>query len=193
MSQIRAVVVFCGSQPGRLPAYLEAAQALGAGLAAAGIRLIFGGGQIGMMGAVADAVLAGGGTVTGVIPDFLTQREMAHPGASEMIVTDSMHTRKRRMFELADAFIVLPGGLGTLDETFEIITWRQLGLHHKPVLLCDIAGSTRPLVAAMEATIDDGFARPETRALYEVVDGVAALLARLATLSRTPDGTSARL
>lgn len=193
MSQIRAVVVFCGSQPGRLPAYLEAAQALGAGLAAAGIRLIFGGGQIGMMGAVADAVLAGGGTVTGVIPDFLTQREMAHPGASEMIVTDSMHTRKRRMFELADAFIVLPGGLGTLDETFEIITWRQLGLHHKPVLLCDIAGSTRPLVAAMEATIDDGFARPETRALYEVVDGVVALLARLATLSRTPDGTSARL
>ncbi len=192
MPQIRAVVVFCGAQPGHLPAYREAARALGTGLAAAGIRLIYGGGQVGLMGAVADAVLAAGGAVTGVIPDFLTHREVAHPGASDMIITDSMHTRKRRMFELADAFVTLPGGLGTLDETFEIITWRQLGLHDKPVLLCDIVGSARPLVAAMEATIEEGFARPDIRDLYEVVDGVATLLARLATLSAAPGGTSAR-
>lgn len=193
MSQIRAVAVFCGSQPGRLPAYLAAAEALGAGLAAAGIRLIFGGGQIGMMGGVADAVLAGGGAVTGVIPDFLTQREVAHPNASDMIVTDSMHTRKRRMFDLVDAFVTMPGGLGTLDETFEIITWRQLGLHNKPILLCDIAGSIRPIVAAMEATIAEGFARPDIRDLFEVVDGVPAVLARLATLSTAPGGESHRI
>jgi uncharacterized protein (TIGR00730 family) len=193
MSQIRAVAVFCGSQPGRLPAYLEAAHALGAGLAAAGIRLIYGGGRIGMMGGVADAVLAGGGAVTGVIPDFLTRREVAHTGASEMIVTDSMHTRKRRMFDLVDAFVTMPGGLGTLDETFEIITWRQLGLHDKPILLCDIAGSARPMLAAMEAAIAEGFARPDIRDLFEVVEGVPALLVRLATLSAAPGGASARL
>jgi uncharacterized protein (TIGR00730 family) len=186
MPRIRAVAVFCGSQPGRLPDYLAAARALGAGLAGSGIRLVFGGGRVGMMGALADAALDAGGAVTGVIPTFLTRREVAHPGASELIVTDSMHTRKRRMFDLVDAFITLPGGLGTLDETIEIITWRQLGLHDKPILLCDIAGSAGPLVAAMEAAIAEGFARADTRRLYEVVQGVPAALARLATLSAAP-------
>ena len=193
MSPIKAVTVFCGAQSGRLPDHLAAAEALGAGLAEAGIRLVYGGGRVGMMGRVADAALAAGGQVTGVIPDFLTRLEVAHSGASEMIVTDSMHTRKRRMFDLADAFITMPGGLGTLDETFEILTWRQLGLHDKPILLCDIAGSARPLVATIEAAIAEGFARPEIRRLYEVVEGVPALLARLASLSAGAAGASALL
>ena len=162
--------------------FRDAAAALGRGLAEAGIRLVFGGGRIGLMGAVADAALAAGGAVTGVIPEFLTRVEIAHPGVREMVVTDSMHSRKQRMFELADAFITLPGGLGTLDETIEIVTWRQLRLHGKPVLLCDVAGSAAPLVAAIEAAIDTGFAEPCARDLFEVQPGVEATLRRLAGL-----------
>ncbi len=161
MPHISSVSVFCGAHPGHDPAYRAAAQALGAGLARAGIRLVYGGGGVGLMGTVADAALAEGGQVTGVIPEFLTRREQAHPGAHTMIVTDSMHSRKRRMFELSDAFITLAGGLGTLDETFEILTWRQLGLHDKPILLCDVAGSAAPLLRLIEATIAAGFAQPE--------------------------------
>ena len=138
------------------------------------------------MGAVADAALAAGGQVLGVIPDFLCQQEVAHAGVAELIVTDTMHTRKRRMFDLADAFVTMPGGLGTLDETIEIITWRQLRLHDKPILLCDIEGSAAPLVATIEAAIAWGFARPEVRNLYEVVGGVPAVLGRLADLTAVP-------
>ena len=126
----------------------------------AGIRLVYGGGRIGLMGVMADAALAAGGTVTGVIPEFLTRREVAHAGITELIVTDSMHSRKQRMFEAADAFISLPGGLGTLDETIEIITWRQLGLHAKPILICDVAGSAAPFLATIEAAIAADFADP---------------------------------
>ncbi len=160
MPDIHAVAVFCGSRTGNDPAYRAAAQALGHGLASAGIRLVYGGGRIGLMGILADAALAAGGTVTGVIPEFLTRREVAHPAITELIVTDSMHSRKQRMFEAADAFISLPGGLGTLDETIEIITWRQLGLHAKPILICDVVGSAAPFLAAIEATIDADFAGP---------------------------------
>jgi uncharacterized protein (TIGR00730 family) len=138
------------------------------------------------MGAVADGALAGGGAVLGVIPDFLKQREVAHEGVAQLEVTDSMHTRKRRMFDVADVFVTMPGGLGTLDETIEIITWRQLKLHDKPILLCDIAGSVGPVVAAVEAAIAWGFAAPEVRKLYEVVQGVPAVLARLNHLSVAP-------
>jgi uncharacterized protein (TIGR00730 family) len=183
--QIETVAVFCGSRPGRLPGYRDAAAALGTGLAEAGLRLVYGGGRIGLMGALADAALAGGGTVIGIIPEFLTRLEVAHDGVTELVVTDSMHVRKRRMFELADAFVTLPGGLGTLDETVEILTWRQLGLHAKPVLLCDVAGSSEPLVATIEAAIDRGFAGPESRRLYEVVPGVPGVLRRLAQLAET--------
>ncbi len=144
------------------------------------MRLVFGGGRIGLMGAVADAALERGGEVTGVIPQFLTRLEVAHPGVSDMVVTDSMHSRKQRMFELSDAFVSMPGGLGTLDETIEIITWRQLRLHRKPVLLCDVAGSAGPLLAAIEAAIGWGFAQPWARELFEVMPGVEATLARLA-------------
>ena len=186
MPEIKTVAVFCGSRPGRLPAYRAAAAALGRGLAEAGLRLVFGGGRIGLMGALADGALAANGEVIGIIPEFLTRLEVAHVGVTDLVVTDSMHVRKRRMFELADAFVTLPGGLGTLDETVEILTWRQLGLHEKPILLCDVAGSSEPLVATIEAAIDRGFAGPESRRLYEVVAGVPGVLRRLAQLSEAP-------
>jgi uncharacterized protein (TIGR00730 family) len=193
MSHIHAVAVFCGSRTGNVPAYRAAAQVLGHGLATAGIRLVYGGGRVGLMGVLAEAALAAGGTVTGVIPEFLTQREIAHPMVTELIVTDSMHSRKQSMFAAADAFISLPGGLGTLDETIEIITWRQLGLHAKPVLICDVAGSAAPFLAAIEAAIAAGFAPPQTRQLYEVLNSVPAVLQRLAHLHRAARGEAARL
>ncbi|MGH7154113.1 MAG: TIGR00730 family Rossman fold protein [Acetobacteraceae bacterium] len=193
MPGIRAVAVFCGSYPGDDPAFLTAAADLGRGLAAAGLRLVFGGGSIGLMGALADAALAAGGRVTGVIPEFLTHREVAHAGITEMIVTDSMHARKRRMFELADAFVALPGGLGTLDETAEIITWRQLGLHDKPVLLCDVLGSAQPLLHLIETAIDRGFAQASALELFEIMPGVTATLERLLLVPAPARGEASRL
>jgi uncharacterized protein (TIGR00730 family) len=193
MAEIQSVAVFCGAQPGNRPDFRAGAMALGRGLADAGIRLVYGGGHVGLMGAVADGVLAAGGLVSGVIPEFLTRWEEAHTGISDLTVTDSMHSRKLRMFEMADAFITLPGGLGTLDETIEIITWRQLKLHDKPILICDIAGSAAPLVAIVDATIERGFARPSVRELFEVVDGVDGVLERLTTLSQVGRGAPALL
>jgi len=193
MPDIQSVAVFCGSRPGDDPVYRRAAEALGDGLARAGKTLIFGGGRIGLMGAMADAALKAGGRVIGVIPEFLTRIEVAHPGVSELIVTDTMHIRKTRMFELADAFVTMPGGLGTFDETFEIITWRQLRLHDKPVLICDVAGSAAPLLALIEDAIARGFAEPEVRRLYQKIDGVAALLAKLGKMSAGAGGAAALL
>jgi uncharacterized protein (TIGR00730 family) len=182
MTAPRSVAVFCGSRNGHAPKYREAALELGAGLARAGIRLVFGGGRVGLMGAVADATLAGGGQVIGVIPEFLEQWEVAHAGVTELIVTDSMHTRKTRMFELSDAFISFAGGLGTFDETFEILTWRQLRLHKKPVLICGIGGSAAPLVNLIDSAVAEGFAPADAREFFEVIEGVPALLGRLARL-----------
>jgi uncharacterized protein (TIGR00730 family) len=182
MTAIHSLAVFCGSRVGVNPAYAEAGRLLGQGLACAGIRLVYGGGRIGIMGVVADAVLEGGGTVLGVIPEFLTQMEVAHGGVNEMVVTDSMHTRKLRLYEESDAFLIMPGGLGTFDEAFEIITWRQLRLHDKPILLCDVEGWARPLVALINHAIAQGFAAPACRNLFEVIDGVPAVLDRLKSL-----------
>jgi hypothetical protein len=193
MTAIHSVAVFCGSRPGFDPAFAEAARALGRGLAEADIRLVYGGGRVGLMGILADATVAAGGRVLGIIPEFLMRLEVAHGGLSELTVTDSMHSRKRLMAEQADAFVMLPGGLGTLDETIEIVTWRQLRLHDKPILICDVNGSAHPLLALIDAVIADGFARPDARALYEAVDGVDAALARLATLSTTEGEASALL
>jgi uncharacterized protein (TIGR00730 family) len=151
-------------------------------MAAAGIRLIYGGGRVGLMGALADAVLEAGGEVVGVIPEFLTRLEVAHNGLTELVITDSMHSRKQLMFDLADAFVTMPGGLGTLDETVEIVTWRQLGLHNKPVFLCDVGGWAQALLAAFRATVTDGFASPSALGLFETVSDVPALLHRLAHL-----------
>lgn len=193
MLEIRSVAVFCGASSGDDPVYHREATRLGVALAQAGLRLVYGGGRIGLMGAVADGALSTGGTVVGVIPDFLSQREVAHAGVSELIVTDSMHTRKRRMFELADAFVILPGGLGTYDETFEILTWRQLGLHDKPVLLCNVAGSALPLLAAIDSAIAAGFAAPVVRRLFDLVEGVSAVVDRLRAFSVEPAGQPGRL
>lgn len=193
MPEIRSVAVFCGSRVGASPAYVAAAVALGQSLATSGIRLIYGGGRIGLMGALADGALGAGGTVIGVIPDFLQRFEVAHAGCSELIVTDTMHTRKRRMFDLADAFVTLPGGLGTFDETFEILTWRQLKLHDKPILICDIDGSAMALLNLLEDSIRDGFAPADARNLFETVHGVAALMQRLTSIDAVAGGASALL
>ncbi len=161
MTQIHSLAVFCGSRVGVDPVYAAAGRTLGAGLARMGIRLVYGGGRIGIMGVVADAVLTGGGTVLGVIPRFLTKMEVAHAGATEMVVTESMHVRKTRLYEEADAFLIMPGGLGTFDEAFEVITWKQLGLHDKPILIANIDGWAEPLLGLIEHAIERGFAAPD--------------------------------
>jgi uncharacterized protein (TIGR00730 family) len=150
MSKINKICVYCGSGPGTDPAFIEAARAFGALLANNGIGLVYGGGGDGMMGELARAVLAHGGTVTGIIPEFLTRREHAMRDAQQLIVTRDMHERKRKMFEMADAFVALPGGVGTLEELVEQLTWVQLGRHRKPVLLANIKGFWEPLCALLD-------------------------------------------
>ena len=150
MSKINAICVYCGSSPGTEPAFLEAAQKLGKILAENGVRLVYGGGSVGLMGALAAAVLKHGGEVTGVIPEFLTRRERPRRLAQELVVTRDMHERKRTMFEHADAFVALPGGLGTLEELVEQLTWAQLGRHKKPILIANIGGYWDPLLALVE-------------------------------------------
>ena len=162
-------------------------------MAAAKIRLVYGGGQIGLMGVLADAVLEAGGDVLGIIPAFLQRREVAHQGPVTLVVTDTMHDRKRQMFEAADAFVVMPGGLGTFDETIEITTWRQLGLHAKPILICNTAGWARPYLDLLAAAVQNGFASPETHNLYEVAPDVPTLMARLRATPPTQAGHPERL
>jgi uncharacterized protein (TIGR00730 family) len=181
MATVKRICVYCGSAEGRLPAYRAAADDLGRSLAEAGIELVYGGGRIGLMGRVANAVLAAGGRVTGIIPAHLHDQEVGHHGVTELLVVGSMHERKQRMFDMSDAFAVLPGGLGTLDETFEIITWKQLSLHDKPVIIVDVAGYWAPLIALIDHTLDSGFAPPRARGFFTVVDSVEALMQALAT------------
>jgi hypothetical protein len=178
--RIRRLCVYCGSSPGSDPRYREAAAALGTGLAAADIALVYGGGRNGLMGIAADAVLAGGGTVIGVIPRHLRNREAAHLGLTELLVVDSMHERKALMAERADAFAVLPGGVGTLDETIEILSWRQLGLHDKPVYIIDVAGYWAPLGELFDHIVASEFAAPLVPRLVDFVPDVEALLKAIA-------------
>ena len=159
-----------------MPTILSAARRLGQMMAARGVGLIYGGAQIGLMGALADAVTEGGGKVTGIIPKHLDQREVGHRGVTELLIVDSMHTRKRMMFDMADAFAILPGGLGTLDETFEMLTWRQLRLHDKPIILVDLDGYWQPLIALVDHAIAEGFAPPPVRRLFTVVPAIEAVL-----------------
>ena len=180
MACVKRLCVYCGSSDRVAAAYREAASELGRTLAAAGIELVYGGGRIGLMGLAADAALAAGGRVTGIIPAHLHDREVGHHGVSELIVVGSMHERKRMMFERADAFAILPGGLGTLDEAFEIITWKQLGLHDKPIVVVDAAGYWQPLSALVEHIVGEGFASGRIRQLYRTVSDVPALLRALA-------------
>jgi len=150
MSKINAICVYCGSSPGTEPAFVEAARKFGKILADNGVRLVYGGGSVGLMGALAEAVLDHGGELTGIIPEFLTRRERPRRLPQELIVTRDMHERKRVMFERADAFVALPGGLGTLEETVEQLTWAQLGHHKKPILIANIKGYWDPLLALIE-------------------------------------------
>jgi len=180
MASVRRVCVYCGSSGRVDEKYRAAATRLGMILAGAGIELVYGGGRVGLMGLVADAALAAGGRVTGIIPTHLHDREVGHHGLSELLIVDNMHERKRRMFELSDAFVVLPGGLGTLDETMEIVTWKQLGLHDKPVVIVDVAGYWTPLIELIEHAVVSGFAARSALQLYRVVPRVEDLLPALA-------------
>jgi uncharacterized protein (TIGR00730 family) len=183
--------VFCGSSSRVAPAHRDAAAALGREIGVRGLRLVYGGGKIGLMGILADAALGAGGEVVGVIPSFLFDLEVAHGGLTELRVVDTMHERKRVMADLADGFVVLSGGFGTLEEAIEVVTWRQLGLHEKPVVFLDVAGFWRPLVAMVEHMIAEGFAHPEHARLLSVAHSVDEALAQ--ATRRAPPGARADL
>jgi uncharacterized protein (TIGR00730 family) len=180
MSEIRRVGVFCGSSTGTDPVYAEVATDLGARLAAAGVGLVYGGGSIGLMGAVADGCLAAGGEVTGIIPKGLFRREVGHTGLTDLIEVPSMHERKQLLYDLADAFIALPGGLGTLEELAEVLTWNQLGIHAKPVALLDVDGFWDALVQWLTESVEAGFIRAEHAASLRVIDDPTSVLDVLA-------------
>ena len=179
MRDLTSVCVYCGSSNRVSDRFKEAARALGGELASKGVALVYGGGQVGLMGIAADAALDGGGAVIGIIPSHIRDMEVDHAGLTELHVVDSMHTRKMMMFDRSDAFVILPGGLGTLDEMFEIITWRQLAIHDKPVVLVNIDGYWDPMIAMMDSMIQAGFVRPEHKNLFSVVDSVGAVLPAL--------------
>lgn len=180
MPDIRAVCVYCGSSGRVADRFKATARRLGELLAERGIEVVYGGGRVGLMGIVADAALAAGGRVIGVIPDHIQALEVEHTGLTELIVVESMHVRKRRMFDLAQAVVVLPGGLGTLDETIEVVTWKQLALHDKPVVLVNDGGFWDPLMALLDHMIEHGFARPQHRRMFRVVDTVDDVFPALA-------------
>ena len=175
---IERICVFCGSSPGRSEIYVEQARALGQAMAERGIELVYGAGGIGLMGAVADAVIEAGGEVMGVIPYALASKERAHPQA-EMRVVNTMHERKAMMADLSDAFIALPGGFGTFEELMEIITWGQLGIHQKPIGVLNTAGYYDPLLAMIDRAVEEGFILPRYRRLIVVASEVEELLERL--------------
>jgi uncharacterized protein (TIGR00730 family) len=183
---IENVCVFCGASSGHDPAFAAAARALGTELARAGRGLVYGGGRVGLMGILADAALAAGGSVIGVIPIAIANKEIAHSGLTDLRVVDSMHTRKALMADLSAAFIALPGGLGTLEELFEVWTWGQLGLHRKPYGLLNVSDFFTPLLTFLDETTALGFIRPEHREMLVVESDPAALLQRLDTYVSPP-------
>ncbi|ROL77484.1 TIGR00730 family Rossman fold protein [Pseudomonas vranovensis] len=173
---VRSVCVFCGASTGVNPAYREAAIALGQAIAARGLTLVYGGGAVGLMGIVADAAMAAGGEVIGIIPEALKNAEIGHTGLTRLEVVDGMHARKARMAELSDAFVALPGGLGTLEELFEVWTWGQLGYHAKPLGLLDVNGFYSKLGSFLDHVVQEGFVRPQHRAMLQLADSPAELL-----------------
>lgn len=180
MAELRSLCVYCGSSNTVAPQFLQAAFGFGQLLGRAGLELIYGGGRVGMMGQVADGALAEGGRVTGIIPGHLHRAEVAHDGLTELLVVASMHERKQHMAERADAFVILPGGFGTLDEMFEIITWRQLGLHDKPVVLVDLDHYWQPLERLVDHFAGHGFITAANRNLYQRVERIDQVLPALA-------------
>ena len=190
MNQIKTVCVYCGSGSGSNPRFTEAAIALGKVFAENNIRLVYGGGSVGLMGAVAKSVLDHGGTVTGIIPDFLANRERMNPNLTELVVTPDMHERKRLMFERSDAFVALPGGVGTLEELVEQMTWQQLGRHTKPVLLANIDNFWEPLIALLTHMRANQFIRPALDVEVLKAERVEDILPRLrAAAAVAPEGT----
>lgn len=183
---MKRLCVFCGSQQGLDPFYAEATRSLGRAMAKHRIELVFGAGHIGLMGVLADAVLDAGGRAIGVIPQALVDRELAHRGLSDLHIVTGMHERKALMAALSDAFLALPGGYGTADETFEILTWAQLKLHHKPVGLLNLKGFFDPLLAWIEHTIAEGFLKAKYRDFLIVEDDAVAMLDRLSAASAAP-------
>ena len=181
---VRSLCVFCGSSFGHDEKWAAAARQLGQGLAKAGITLVYGGSRSGLMGAVAEAALGAGGRVEGVIPKLFLPNEDPFADVSELTVVEDMHTRKKLMFDKSDAFCVLPGGLGTLDETFEILTWKQIKLHDKPVLMLNLDGYWTPWLELVDNIVAEGFAKPGVTAFYEVIDTVDETLARLNSLKQ---------
>jgi uncharacterized protein (TIGR00730 family) len=174
------VCVYAGSNPGHDPAYADATRALAAELTARGIGLVYGGGKVGLMGVIADSVLAGGGEAIGVMPQALLDREIGHPGLTELKVVDSMHERKALMAELADGFVAVPGGIGTLEELIEVYTWSQLGIHDKGCGVLNVRGYYDHLAALLDHAVTEGFLRPQHRAVLSVASEPAELLDRLA-------------
>ena len=176
----RSICVFCGSNPGANPAYAEAARALGAAMAESGLRLVYGAGNVGLMGILADAVLDAGGSVVGVIPQFLASKELAHRGITEIHEVETMHERKSLMISLADAFIALPGGIGTLEEFFEVWTWLQLGLIHKPIGILNVENLFDPLLRFVQSLVEQRFMKPIHHDLLVVATRPRDLLTLLA-------------
>jgi uncharacterized protein (TIGR00730 family) len=179
IGKIKNICVYCGSSPGKNPLYIEAAKTFGTLLSQYGVGLVYGGGGIGIMGAVARAVLAGGGHVTGIIPDFLLMKEGDFREVSEQHVVPDMHKRKMMMFERADAFVALPGGVGTLEEIIEIMTWAQLGRHGKPIVFANINGFWNPLLELLDHMREEGFIRPDMPITYKVADTVEDILKKV--------------
>jgi uncharacterized protein (TIGR00730 family) len=184
MSKINAVCVYCGSSPGVDPAFVQAADDFGRILAENGVRLVYGGGSVGLMGAVANAVLVHGGAAIGIIPEFLTKREQPKRIAQELIVTRDMHERKRLMFERADAFVALPGGIGTLEEIVEQMTWAQLGRHKKPILFANINGYWNPMLSLVAHMRDQEFLPPSMRVDFLVSNSAEEILPKLQQAAR---------
>jgi hypothetical protein len=182
---IRSVCVFCGSSNGASPAYVDSARAFGQEAVRRGIRIVYGGAGVGVMGALADAVLDAGGEVTGVMPRSLVEREVVHTGLTDLRVVDTMHDRKALMAELSDAFVALPGGLGTLEELFEVWTWGMLGLHAKPYGLLNVDGYYTPLIQFLDHAVTQGFVRPAQRAELRVHEDPRTLLTMIGALSAT--------
>lgn len=184
MPALRTICVYAGSSPGTDPAFARAAAALAREIAGRGMGVVYGGGLVGLMGVVADAALAAGAPVTGVIPRALDTREVSHRGVTELLVVETMHQRKALMAERADAFVALPGGVGTMEELIEALTWTQLGIHDKPVGVLDVAGYWEPLRAMLDRAVEAGFVRPRHRAGLVWHDHPAALLDALAAWER---------
>ncbi len=178
-TSLRSVCVFCGSTAGEDARYLQAAATLGSVIASRGLRLVYGGSRLGLMGRLAESALEAGGEVIGVIPRALMNREVAHPGLAELVVTESMHQRKSEMVDRADAFIAAPGGLGTLEEFFEVLTWSQLGLHQKPCGLLDVRGYYKPLIRLLDHALQEGFIQEAHRRMILVDQEAIPLLDRI--------------